>query len=318
MNYLLSGSFAYDTILLHKGHFHTRILPESISRLNVSFGIDQSKQEFGGTAGNIAYNASLLHSSVLLCSSVGKDFERYGLHLEENNIPYNSLTHFNNLHTAHSWILTDQSNNQITGFHKGAMDYTPTIPKEAYSLPIWHLAPDLSETTAYLAKTAIKNKIKYFLDPGQSLPSFLEGDSEHIIPFESIVFNSAGMFVNEYESQLLQDKFKKPLKDFFQGNIEFIVETLGSKGLILHTRNNEVLIPIAKTNIICDPTGCGDAFRAGFLYGYINKMDLKSCSELGAVMGSFAIECFGGQNHKPTIKEISARLFNNFEWQLNK
>lgn len=316
MNYLLSGSFAYDTILLHKGLFHTRILPESISRLNVAFGIDTSKREFGGTGGNIAYNSSLLKDNPVLCASVGGDFGAYEFHLEKCGVTTQTLTKHNENITAHSWILTDQSNNQITGFQKGAMGFTPNIPQEAYDCTLWHLAPDAAETTAILAKTAIEKKIKYFFDPGQALPSFLEGDVEEIYPFNQIVENACGLFLNEYESQLIQEKLGKNLSEIMNSKHEFIIETLGSKGLLLHTQKENVLIPVAKVEKIIDPTGCGDSFRAGFIYGYMRKWNLKECAELGAVMASFVIEQSGGQNHSPSFETISDRLNQSFEWQL--
>ncbi|NCP98235.1 carbohydrate kinase family protein [archaeon] len=316
MKYLLSGSFAYDTILLHKGHFHARILPESLSRLNVSFGIDDSKHEFGGTCGNIAYNSSLLKEDVLLCSSVGNDFDVYRKHLEKNGISTDTLTVQNNLPTAHAWILTDQTNNQITGFQLGAMNIKPQLPNNAMEMSLWHLAPDNSLTTAFLAKIAKQNNVEYFLDPGQSLPSFLEGDADSVFSFDEMIKNATGVFVNEYESQLIQDKLKISLRDLVSSGNKFLIETLGSNGLNLHTKDNVVFIPVAKASKITDPTGCGDAFRAGFLYGYSRGMELKNCAEIGAVMGSFAVESSGGQNHTPTILDISNRLKDSFQWEL--
>lgn len=316
MTYLLSGSLAYDSILLHEGHFHARIFPESLSRLNVAFGVDEDRMEFGGTGGNIAYNASLLEENIMLCSSVGHDFHTYQQHLEKCGISTQYLTHHDNTSTAHAWVLTDKGNNQITGFKLGAMKHTPNIPPKAYQLKLWHLAPDSAKTTAVLAKEAINNNIDYFLDPGQTLPGFLEGKIESIIPFEEMIQNAKGLFVNEYESHLLQDKIKKPLTDFFQKNLLFIIETLGSKGLIIHTKAGKISIPVAKANKIVDPTGCGDAFRAGFIFGYTKNWDLKFCAELGAVMASFVIENYGGQNHKPSYQKISDRLNDTFGWKL--
>lgn len=316
MSYLLSGSFAYDTILLHEGHFHARILPESLARLNVSFGIKESKTEFGGTGGNIAYNASLLKDKIVLCGSVGKDFNEYEKHMKKNSVPYETLTKHEDINTAHIWILTDKSNNQISGVMSGAMKRTPLIPDVAYKLNLWHLAPDSSMNTAFMAKEAIKHNINYFLDPGQCLPSFLEGDSDSVIPFKNIVENSIGLFVNEYESQLLQDGFKKSLNSLLNYKKLFIVETLGSKGVNIYTHGDSIHVPVAKPECILDPTGCGDSFRAGFLYGFSRSMDLKNCAELGTIMASFVIENYGGQNHNPTKDEISKRLKNTFGWEL--
>ena len=312
MNYLLSGSFAYDTILLHKGKFHARILPEEISRLNVAFGIDSVKDEFGGTAGNIAYNASLLGNSPLLCASVGdNDFKRYSKHLVANGLNPETLNHVEDQNTAHAWILTDSENNQITGFSTGAMKNRPKIPD---ILPeLWHLAPDSVGNTAWLAKMAVKEDIKYYFDPGQAMPAFLEGSADSIYTLSDIVKNSAGIFVNEYEYQLMEQSLKIDLKTLLTERTEFIVQTLGSKGLTLHTQEGSTHINVAKPDKIVDPTGCGDAFRAGFLYGVTNDWSLLKCAQLGSTMGSFAIEESGGQNHKPTFEAIMQRFEYNFQ-----
>jgi adenosine kinase len=316
MSYLLSGSFAYDEILMHDGHFHSRILPEAVNNLNVYFGIKEYKTEFGGTAGNISYNAALLQDNVTLCGSVGNDFENYENHLRNNGISAKTLTKHENDITAHFWIMTDESNNQITCGKSGAMKFRPNLPTNAYRLKLWHIAPDSTMTIAYVVKEAVENGIDYFLDPGQALPLLLEGQVESIYPFKEMVENAKGLFVNEYESKLLQDKFKKPLESFLNSKKSFIVETLGSKGLNVYTQDGKIFIPVAKAEKIVDPTGCGDALRAGFLYAYSRGLSLKKCAELGSIMGSFAIENSGGQNHKPTKEEISKRLRNTYDWTI--
>lgn len=316
MRYLLSGSFAYDDILMHDGHFHSRILPEAVNNLNVYFGIKEYKTEFGGTAGNIAYNAGLLSDDVTLCASVGNDFQSYENHLKKFGISSSTLTKHENDITAHFWITTDESNNQITFGKSGAMKFIPVLPANAYDLKLWHLAPMSVGVIAHLAKEAVKNNIDYFLDPGQALPSFLEGEAESIFSFEEMVEKAKGLFLNEYESKLLQDKFKKPLEHFLNGKKLFIVETLGSKGLNIHTQDGKIFVPVAKPEKIVDPTGCGDALRAGFLYAYARGLSLKKCAELGSIMGSFAIENSGGQNHQPTKEEIATRLRYTYDWSL--
>ena len=312
MTYLLSGSFAYDTILLHKGHFHSRILPDSISCLNISFGIDSVKTEFGGTAGNIAYNASLLGHSPILCASVGdNDFKRYERHLKNNGLDTSSLNVIEDKDTAHAWILTDSNNNQITSFSSGAMKYKPKLPID---LPdIWFLAPDTVTNTAWLAKEAVENNKQYYFDPGQSMPGFLEGGSNNIYSLNDIVNDSTGIFVNEYEYQLMQESLKMDLKLLLSNKTRFIIQTLGGNGLNLHTKDGTTHVKVAKPDKIVDPTGCGDAFRAGFLYGVNHNWNLLDSAQLGATMGSFAIEESGGQNHKPTFSDIIERLENNFK-----
>lgn len=314
--YLLSGSLAYDTILLHEGKFHTRILPEEISRLNVSFGIDSVEEEFGGTGGNIAYNSSLLEQFPVICTTVGKDFYRYNNHLKERGIDTSSISKVENKNTAHAWLLTDEENNQITGFSSGAMKFKPKLP--TLTPKLWHLAPESVGNTAWLAKKAVEEKKNYFFDPGQAIGAFIDGVSENIYPFTEIIKNSTGIFVNEYETQLLENYLKKPVSQFLNEKTNFIVQTLGSKGLILHTLEGSISIPVAKPSKIVDPTGCGDALRAGFIYGYTNGLNLKESAQLGSIMGSFAIEESGGQNHKPSKLEIFKRLKENYNLIPNK
>lgn len=316
MSYLLSGSLAYDSILLHKGKFHARILPESLSRLNVSFGIQENNQEFGGTGGNIAYNASLLGDNPFLCMTIGSDGQEYLDHLKNCGIDISNITQVQEAKTAHAWIMTDQENNQITGFYKGAMRKMPNVAEHAKKLKFWHLAPEDVGNTARLVKLAQKEKIKYFFDPGQCLAPFLEGHAESIIPFKKIVSGATGIFVNEYESQLLQEKTDKTLNELINPKTKFIIETLGSNGLIVHTSKGQKHLPVAKPKKIVDPTGCGDSLRAGFAHGYAQGWDIEKCAQLGVIMGSFAIEESGGQNHTPTYEDISKRLHETFGWFL--
>jgi adenosine kinase len=302
--YLLSGSFAYDTILLHEGQFHHKILPESIARLNVAFSIDSTKNEYGGTGGNIAYNAALLRQDPLLIGSLGYDGKKYITHMEFAGLDTATLTINDEEETAHAYILTDSTNNQITGFHAGSMKYMPNMPHETPH--IWHLAPENPANTARLAKRAIAEQKQYFFDPGQALPYFIEGVSESIVSLKQIIANARGIFVNEYEAELLSEYLKAPLESIVKPT-SFVIRTLGSKGCELITHHEKLHIPVAKTNKIVDPTGCGDAFRAGFLFAYTQNQDLKDCMELGSVMGSFAIEESGGQNHKPSLDTIMER-----------
>lgn len=299
MIYLLSGSLAYDTILSHSGAFHQRIMPNQISKLNVAFGIHGVQEEFGGTAGNIAYNAALLGQAPILCASVGRDFERYASHLEAQGIDTKSLNWVEGENTAHAWILTDKDNNQITSFHAGAMTHRPHLP--AVVPPICHLSPDSVSNTVWLAGS-VDN---YYFDPGQATPAFLEAGL-----LGDVASSAVGIFVNEYEFELM--KTVVSTEELLCGKTEFIIQTLGSKGLYVHTKMGSTHIDVATPERVVDPTGCGDALRAGFLYGMTNGWCIIRSAQLGAVMGSFAVECSGGQNHKPTTKNIMTRLSANY------
>lgn len=329
-HYLLSGSFAYDTILKHDGYLETSILPESVARLNVSFGIDNVEDEYGGTGGNIAYNASLLDQTPLLVGSLGsKDSKDYLKKLASYGLSGDSLTIVEGVSCPHAWILTDKNNNQITSFSSGSMKYTPKLP--TLTPDIWHLAPENPLTMAKLiveAKSrnqpshalydAAITKKEFFFDPGQMLPYFLEGMTNSVLPLDDILKNVKALFLNEYEAELLTKHYKTDLPSLVNKYDFFVVNTLGKDGVIIYTKDDKKHIGVAKTNKIVDPTGCGDAFRAGFLYGYTKNMPLEYCAQVGSTMGSFAIEYSGGQNHKPTGEDINNRLYESFGVTLNE
>lgn len=304
--YLLLGSYAYDTILLHQGEFHARILPEALSRLNVAFGVNEVNNEFGGCAGNIAYNAALLGDKPLLVGALGSDGQPYIERLRACGLNPDTLTVDAQKATAHAWILTDVQNNQITGFSAGAMHNVPVLP--AKTPDIWHIAPAGAEAMATLAKQAHLQGKQFYFDPGQAVPSFVEGQVEHIFPLAELLNAAQGLFVNEYEAELLERCVGRPLAELITRPDQFIVRTKGSKGAELLTQGDSQHFPVAPTRAVVDPTGCGDAFRAGFMHGKTQGWSLSQCVELGAVMGSFAVECTGGQKHNPSYAEIQERL----------
>lgn len=315
-HFLLSGSLAYDTILMHKGHFHQKILPEELTRLNVAFGIDGVNEEFGGTAGNIAYNSALLHDVPWVVSSVGEEnLSKYLQHLEKQNIPTQNLNVCGGERMAQAWLMTDQINNQIIGFFPGAMVNRAVLPEKTPEL--WHLSPDYSPNMLYLAQQAQDQNKTYFIDPGQDIVNLFQYTNQppckHSSSFFDAIYNATGLFVNEYESLLIKEKFE--LNDtfddlFFSKKLKFIVQTMGSEGSYLITKNSVKKFSVAKAEKIVDPTGCGDAFRAGFIHQFLKGDSLDNCMKMGAVMGSFAIESSGGQNHKPDYNKIVERSYH--------
>lgn len=302
--YLLSGSFAYDTILEFEGKFQSRLMPESLSHLNVCFDIDNANIEFGGCAGNIAYSAALLKQKPMLIGTVGTDGGEYLARLEAQGHDICTITTVPNAKTPHAWILTDSQGNQITTFGHGAMKYLPSMPDAAETPKLWHLAPGNPRTTATFAKRAIEEGKVYFFDPGQALPSFIDGLAEDILPLKVILEMAEGIFVNEYEAELLEKYTGQPLAALITRPGQFIVNTQGSAGVRLMTAESTQSFPVAKARVVVDPTGCGDAFRAGFLYGYSTGESLADCTLMGAVLGAFAVECSGGQRHSPSFDEI--------------
>ena len=310
--YLLSGSFAYDTILHHASPFETSILPEAVAKLNVCFDIESVQEEFGGTGGNIAYNAALLEQSPVLVGSVGDDIQRYADWMRHMGLDTRTLTLAPNKACAHAWITSDASSNQLTAFSRGAMTTTPRVPAETPDL--WHLAPEYPVNMALLARQAIEQGKSFFFDPGQALPDFLAVPSmvDAILPLADLLRAATGIFVNDYEAKLLIAATGRPLEHWLTEPGQFFVRTRGSQGLVASMLQPGGAVAtyecgVAPARAIVDPTGCGDAFRAGFLFGYTRGWTMENSLGMGSVMGSFAIEAHGGQNHRPTADEIVER-----------
>lgn len=318
--YLLSGSFAYDTILHHAAPFEHSILPDAIPKLNVCFDIESVQTEFGGTGGNIAFNASLLAQAPMLVGSVGDDIQRYADWLRHLNLNVATLTLVPGQTCAHAWITSDGVGNQLTAFSRGAMMSAPRIP--ARTPELWHLAPEYPVNMAQLARQAIAQNKAFFFDPGQALPDFLAKPSmvDAILPLPDLLRAAKGIFLNDYESELLTNATFENLDAWLTEPGQFFVRTRGSRGVEASIMESDGTIVsyecgIAPTAKVVDPTGCGDAFRAGFLYGYTQGWSIVASLSFGSVMGSFAIEAHGGQNHRVTLETICQRfeVFSNSE-----
>lgn len=295
-SYLLAGSYAYDTVLQHPQAFSKRILPEAIDRLNVSFNVESVIDEFGGCAGNIAYNAALLGDKPMLCGNLGHDGERYLHRIDGWGLGTSTLGFVQDQPTAHGWMLTDAAGNQIISFHGGAMAAAVKLPQVAPAL--WHIAPEDPVNMVKLAVAARARGAEYFFDPGQALPALLEGVAEHIAPLDEVLTEATGIFVNDYEARLLHRRFapRKLLRDG-----QFIVRTRGADSVALVSCAGRSLmqmsIPTIAAQQVVDPTGCGDAFRAGFLHAYTRGKHLAICVVLGSLMASVVVASKGGQAH---------------------
>lgn len=305
MSYLLRGSLAIDEILIHRGHFHTRIQADQIQRLNVSFGVDETHDAFGGTAGNIAHNACLLGDAPVVNCSVGSiDGEAHIDRLSAMGADVSAIFVAPGQKSAKVTLLTDNDNNQISVFQSGALKFFAPLPD---TLPaLCHLAPESPPNMARAVKEILERGGRYFLDPGQALQGLLEGGGEEIYPFSEMLLRSEGFFVNEYEGAMICEALKMSMDQIAQ-RVPFAVLTKGKEGAELRARGQTHLISVCSADAIVDPTGCGDAFRAGFLRSYLKGDDLISCCQLGSTMGSFAVENAGGQNHAPSREAIYQR-----------
>lgn len=286
-----------------QGRFSDHILPEKIHVLNVSFTVNSLTEKFGGTAGNIAYGLSLLGEKPLILATIGRDYHRYFDWLIKNHISHDAIRIIEQELTAGAYITTDQSDNQITGFNPGAMKFATSFDFSKISSDgsIAIVAPgNLEDMMNYSALYKSKG-IDYIFDPGQSLPIW---DSPDLM---KCIEGSRIMISNDYELELIISKTGLDKKKLLQ-RTETIITTLGEFGSRVSTRDYEIDIPATKPKEVVDPTGAGDAYRAGLIKGLVQNLDIKQSAEMGSVCASFAVECYGTQDYYFSLAEFEKRL----------
>ena len=298
MHTLICGSLAFDTIMVFKDQFKNHILPEKIHILNVAFLVPEMRREFGGTAGNIAYNLHLLEDKPLIMATVGDDFGPYAERLKNIGLDTCHIKAIAENFTAQAFITTDLDDNQITAFHPGAMSHAhQNSIQDASNVTLAIIAPDGREGMIQHARECNEAGIPFLFDPGQGLPMFNGEELMHFIELADY------LAVNDYEAQLMQDKTGLTLEQLAH-HVKALIVTLGANGSTIYADGQRFDIPCVKAQEIVDPTGCGDAYRAGLLYGISRSWDWPACGRLAAVMGSIKIGSRGGQNHKPTKADI--------------
>ena len=298
MSILICGSMAFDTIMVFKDQFENHILPESIHKLSVAFYVPELRKEFGGTAGNIAYNLKLLNEDPIIMATVGNDFSNYFEWLSQNTINVSHIKEIKSLYTAQAYITTDLSDNQITAFHPGAMvESHQNKIKDAKNICLAIIAPDGKEGMMNHAAECKALNIPFIFDPGQGLPMF---NREELLKF---IDDATYIAVNDYEATLLSEKTSLSTEEISK-KVEALIVTLGVKGSMIYADNKTYKIDPIKVVDPIDPTGCGDAYRAGLLYGISKKWDWQSIGRLASVMGAIKIQSQGGQNHRPSRDDI--------------
>jgi adenosine kinase len=303
MNIITSGSLAYDRIMDFPGYFSAHILPEKIHVLNVSFTVNSLTEKFGGTAGNIAYALSLLGENPIILATIGRDYQRYFEWLSKNNIAYDNITIIEEELTAGAYITTDRADNQITGFNPGAMkhpssfDFDMINPKESIAI----IAPGNLEDMMNYSLTCKTKGIDYIFDPGQSLPMW---ESQDLI---QCIEGSKIMVSNDYELEMINSKTGLD-NNRLLGRTNSIITTLGEMGSLVCTSDYEITIPAIKPEEVVDPTGAGDAFRAGLIKGLIQGRNIEQSAIMGSVCASFAVECYGTQDYHFSLMDFEERL----------
>ncbi len=306
MKTLICGSMAYDTIMVFGDRFQNHILPEKIHILSVAFLVPEMRREFGGTAGNIAYNLKLLEGEPLIMSTVGHDFADYRQRLDTLDIPQTHIREVPEAFTAQAFITTDLDDNQITAFHPGAMSHAHLNQvSEARDAQFGIIAPDGREGMQQHARQFHEAHIPFLFDPGQGLPMF---SGPEILEFLDLADYLA---VNDYEAQLITEKTGLSFEQLAT-RVKAAVVTKGAEGSIIHAEGEIIHIPAVRPDNIEDPTGCGDAYRAGLIYGISKGWPWARTGRLASLMGAIKIAHRGGQNHRLTRAEIASRFEQAF------
>jgi len=306
---LICGSFAYDCIMVFPGRFADQILPDQIHMLNVAFLVPELRREFGGCAGNIAFNLKLLGGEGEPMGAVGHDFPPYAAWMDDHGVSRRYLLEVPSAFTAQAYITTDMQDNQITAFHPGAMGHAHEIAVPADARFSWGMvSPDGREAMIDHARQFAEAGIPFVFDPGQGLPMFDGDDLARFIEQASVVA------VNDYEGQMLQERTGLSAEQISQ-RVDALVITRGSEGSVVIRDGQVTEIPTARPSAVTDPTGCGDAYRAGLLYGLMAGADWETTGRIASLMGAIKISSHGTQNHRLNPDDFRERFVENFGYE---
>ena len=304
---LICGSLAFDTIMVFPDRFKNYILPDQIHILNVCFVNPELRREFGGCAGNIAYNLKLLGGDPLPMGTVGKDFSDYRQRLVALGISDEHILEIPELYSAQCSITTDQDNNQITAFHPGAMgEAHRNSVANANGVALGIVAPDGKEAMIQHAHDFAAESIPFMFDPGQNLPLF---SKDELMTF---LDQATWCVMNDYESQLMMNTTGESINTLAQ-QVDALIVTRGGEGSVVYTDGDEIEIPTVNVDQAIDPTGCGDAYRAGLLLGLEKGWDWQTSGRVGSLIGAIKVQQEGTQNHQFSIDEFAQQYETNFE-----
>ena len=311
MSTLICGSVAYDNIMVFKDRFKDCILPDQIHILNVCFLVPDIKRVFGGCAGNIAYNLKLLGGDPIIMATIGDDAQPYLNRLDDLGLSREHVRVVPGNFTAQAFITTDLDDNQITAFHPGAMNFSHyNSVADAKSATLAIVAPDGRDGMLKHARDLAAKGVPFIFDPGQQLPMF---SGDELLEFLDLATYAC---LNDYETKLLSDRTGKSLEEL-AARVEALIVTLGAEGSRIHAKGEIIEIPCVEADAVVDPTGCGDAYRSGLLYGIANGWNWKQTGSLAAVMGAIKVAHQGCQSHTPSRDEIGERYrkaFGTLPW----
>jgi adenosine kinase len=299
---LICGSIAFDKIMQYHGRFAETLLADQLHRVNVSFLVPTMRLEYGGCAVNIAYNLKLLGGEPLVMGTIGQDGGDYLERMKKQGIETRAIRTIGDAYTAQCFVTADQDNNQINAFHPGAMQYShENNVADQGALRVAIISPDGRDGMLKHAADCAAQGIPFMFDPGQQLPMF---SGEELIRF---IDGASYLACNDYEFEVVMDRTGLSLADI-AGRLEALIVTRGGEGSDIHAGGEHYRIPAVKADEIVDPTGCGDAYRAGLLYGITNGLDWPTTGRIASLLGAIKIGSTGGQNHSPTPEEIEQKF----------
>ena len=307
---LVTGSIALDRIAVFHDRFANHILPEKVHRLNVAFTVDNMTVNFGGTGGNIAYSLALLGEKPMLMGTVGSDATKYLQHLKKNKVDCRYVKKIPKILTAHATVMTDMDDNQITAFYMGAMSHAHNVQcpmfsrlrsKPSANVQLGIVAPNDIKAMVKHADEFRRARVRFIADPGQAIPALSK------IDLQDLITGAYVLVVNDYEWDLIRGKTGWEMKDVLS-KINYLIITYGENGSKVWRKDaTEWEVPAVKPKEMVDPTGCGDAFRAGLMYGIIHDYPIEKSASIGAWVAAKAIEKAGTQNHK--VKKTDFQKF---------
>ena len=293
---LVSGSLVYDKIMDFHGKFSDHIMPEKIHSLSVCFVVDKIKVNFGGTAGNIAYNWKLLGEEPVILSQAGADFSNYEKWLRKNRLILSGIKLLKDKNTAAAHIVTDRADNQITALHLETMGVPCGITERKVrnfgQVAMAIVAPGNTQDMLDAVRVYKKLGIPYIADPGQQIPLLSARELDFLIK------NTRVLIGNDYELALIMKVLKHTSIEAIQRLVEVLVVTYGAQGSVIYSNHKQIKIKAVRPRKIVDPTGAGDGYRAGFIKGIVSGWDLKKCGELASWTAKFSVEHYGTQEHR--------------------
>ncbi len=299
---LICGSLAFDKIMQYNGRFGETLLADQLHKVNVSFLVPTLRTEYGGCSANIAYNLNMLGGDPLIMATIGQDGGEYMERFEKLGIPTRAIRKIGHAYTAQCFVTADLDNNQINAFHPGAMQFShENNVADVGPLRVAIIAPDGRDGMIKHAADCAAQKVPFMFDPGQQLPMF---SGEELIQF---INDATYVAANDYEFEMLMNRTGLTLPEI-ASRLEALIVTRGEKGSEIYAKGERHEIPCVPAAAVVDPTGCGDAFRAGLLYGIVNGFDWPTTGRLASLMGSIKIAHQGGQNHTATAGEIADKF----------